>query len=468
MAKTKTDSVSRRGLVTIGGASLMAPLVAKPASAQTPAAQTGTPPQPPVETLLFTESGRQARPLPLLARLRQMDALVTGYGAVGDGIADDAPAIRAAIAANAGGRIYFPAPAAFYRCATPLGRLPYGTRLRGASRASALIKRAFDSRGEPLLILGDSCALEHLAFDGDGRRYEGDLLHVLGDDGNQILRDIRIVNSRGPCLYFDKDAGSRFTGDNIEASRTAPDQMAIVIQDVGTGGTPRSFNRLETGGHGSIATGGANNLYISNSSLFAIQSSINSHDVTIMNSRLGGASPYLLKGSGAIIGGGVAPDLIVERGAVWTVIPGYTNGSIIDRSGGTAVVVQHKVQPYDPVLMAGGRPVTLARDARLTGRYSRSGKLVTCKIRLMPGSTRLPEGPLSFSLPMTTGADMLQCDVSGRLQTSDGVPYRVAGYIREEGDAVFLERDMTGPVTATSPGPISTGAGLWLQFSYET
>ena len=369
MAKPKTDSVSRRSLVTIGGASLVAPLVATPASAQVPAAQTRTPPQPLVETLLFTEGGRQARPLPLIARLRQMDALVTGYGAVGDGIADDAPAIRAAIAANAGGRIYFPAPAAFYRCATPIGRLPYGTRLRGASRGSALIKRAFDSRDEPLLILGDSCALEHLAFDGDGRRYEGDLLHVRGDDGNQILRDIRIVNSRGPCLYFDRDAGSRFTGDNIEASRTATDQMAIVIQDVGTGGTPRSFNRLETGGHGSIATGGANNLYISNSSLFAIQSSINSHDVTIMNSRLGSASPYLLKGSGAIIGGGVAPDLIVERGAVWTVIPGYTNGSIIDRSGGTAVVVQHKIQPYDPVLMADGEyvghlPVTVTAQAK--------------------------------------------------------------------------------------------------------
>lgn len=464
MANTPNDSVSRRGLVTIGGASLVAPLVATAASAQTPLAQTSDP----VEAMSFTESGRPDHVQPLLARLRQMDALVTGYGAVGDGISDDTPAIRAAIAANAGGRIYFPAPAAFYRCGSPIGRLPYGTRLRGASRGSALIKRAFDSRGEPLLILSDSSALEHLAFDGDGRRYDGDLLHVLGDEGNQILRDVRIVNSRGPCLYFQKNAGSRFTGDNIEASRTDADQMAIVIEDADAGGTPRSFNRLETGGHGSIATGGANNLYISNSSLFAMTFSVNSHDVTIMNSRMGSVTAYLLKGSGAIIGGAVAPDLTIDRGAVWTVVPAYTNRSIFDHSGGTAVVVQHKIQAYDPVLKAIGKPVALARDARLTGRYSRSGKLVTCKIRFLPGSRPLPPGPLSLTLPIPTSADLLQCDVSGRLQTSDGVPYRIAGYIREEGDEVILERDTDGPVTATSPGPMGPGAGLWLQFSYET
>lgn len=69
---------------------------------------------------------------------------VTVYGAVGDGVTDDGPAIRAAYAAavaNGGGTVFFPATTAFYFVATPIviSQITPVTFL-GAGRCS-LVKR---------------------------------------------------------------------------------------------------------------------------------------------------------------------------------------------------------------------------------------------------------------------------------------------------------------------------------------
>lgn len=390
-------------------------------------------------------------------------------GVVGDGVNDDAPGLRAAIAAASGRELYWRAPPVRFRCASSLGELAY-TRFRGDGRRYVQIRKDY-SGGDPLLTLMDSAEVIGLQFDGQGATRTGRTLLVPNGQGNQILRDVSLINGRDNCIYFEKDGGSRFTADNVQASCFDLTKPAIEIEDTDTGGTPRRFCGLETDGSKSFKTGGANNLYVSDSSLFDIDFSPNSHDVTIINSRMAGLSGYLLKGSGAIIGGAIGPDVTCDVGSTWTVIPGYTNSEIFDNSGGTCVIVQHKAQEYDPVLKAGGVAVTLGTGGSYEGRYSRSGKLVTVKIRVVWGTgATIPYGAMTITLPTGTSSDIPQTCVNGEIQPTSGTVFPIMGTIDVEASEAALKVLASGaisPLDNATPSSLGDGTGMSLMFSYE-
>jgi len=98
---------------------------------------------------------------------------VTTYGAAGDGVADDRPAIQAAIDACAvtGGEVYVPpgtysigrAGSAYYGL-----RVPSGVSLRGANRTTTVLRQVAGlAAGVRLLYLtGDDIALRDITLDG--------------------------------------------------------------------------------------------------------------------------------------------------------------------------------------------------------------------------------------------------------------------------------------------------------------
>lgn len=416
--------------------------------------------------VIFLQTGTDAIERSVRSRLLDSVSVFDFDGVVGDGANDDAPGLRAAIAASSGKRLVWPKPPVRYRCESSLGEIAY-THFDGDGMRYVQVEKAYS--GDALITLLDSAKITGLEFDGNGETETGDLIFIPDGFGNQVMRDVSLINGDTSCIRFEKDGGSRFTGDNIQASCWDTNNPAILIEDFDTGGTPRSFNRLETDGKKSFSTGGANNLYVSNSSLFDIDFSENNHDVTIVNCRLAGTTGYVLKGSGSIIGGAVGPDVTIDPDSVWTVIPSYTNNEIFDNSGGTSIVVQHKIQTYTPILKAGGTAITLGTGGSYQGRYSRSGKLVNVKMRVIWGTgATIPAGQLSITLPIPTAADLLQQCVHGMIQPTNGVKYQVMGAIPASGTEAFLEVHTTGNLTNASPTTLGNGTGLWLAFSYET
>jgi hypothetical protein len=393
---------------------------------------------------------------------------VRDFGVTGDGTTDDAPAIRACLAANIGRAIYFPGTAASYRCASSLGVIPNYTSLIGENRWASRIRKDFNG---VLATLADGVTLRELWFDGNGANRTGKGLTVEGSDGNQNVADCRIVDFEDTPLYFEATAGSRSRWDNVEAWRTGgtsgSGKYAVVIQDVLSGGTPRSFSNLQTGGNQSIDFGGGNNVFVVNSALFDLKFSDNSRNVTLATSRIASTQDVELKGSGSIIGCDFGSTVIVKSGAAFNLGPNLYNNGWEDQSGSSGnLIFAPDVIPFTPVVKAGTTPITVG-NGDLSASYVRHGKIVRVEYRLLVGSTTsIAFGqPLTFSTPFPAVSFDVQTLVAGRMFDSNGAFYRIGGYLVSGDQTVHLERDGSGALAAGQPGPL--GAGALLQFSVD-
>lgn len=394
---------------------------------------------------------------------------VKDYGAVGDGTADDTTAIQNALNAATGGRVYLPQGS--YRITSAL-TIPGDTKLYGAGRALAVLRKQFNGN---FATLSDGALIEDVGIDLQGATYSGRGLTIAG--GNQTLRNVNLNNGADACVYFPNGTGSRFLGDNVQAFRVGSGPglglYAVVYENTLQAAGLTTWRDFKSGGAESFYFGGANNCLIMNSALFDCEWTTNSRDVSIVNCRMAGTVGYTLIGSGSIIGGGVGPDITINAGGVFNVSPAYTNGQIFDNSGGTAVVVQHKIQTYVPVLKGGGVAVTLGTGGSYQGRYSRSGKLVTVNIRVVWGTgATIPAGQLSVTLPTgAVGADLAQYCVQGSITPTSGIAYPVSGSIAANGSEAVLTVLSGGALVVlnnATPSALGDGTGLYLTFSYQT
>jgi hypothetical protein len=415
----------------------------------------------------FLQSGTSATARTVQAKLRDI-VNVRDFGATGDGATDDAAAIRAAIAAASGRTLYFPTPSSSYLCNSSLGTLS-SVRLLGDGRRVCTIKKNY-SGGSPFITMNDSSEIEGLRIDLSGNTgITGLGIYIANSQGNQRIAATQLLNGDTSCLYFQKDGGSNFTAYDLQAYCFTASNPAVEIEDVSTGGCPRSFVNFSSGGNKSFKLGGANNLFVANSPIFDVDFSANNYDVCFSNCRMAGSSGYTVRGSGSIMGGGIGPAMTIASGAAWNINPAYTNSTITDNSGGTSIIHQHNIVSYTPVWTAGGSAVTLGTGGSIVGRYSRSGKLVTAKFRILPGtSPTIPAGKWEITLPVPTAADLPQAAGTGKYTTGGGAFYRIDGYIPAAGTAVTLERDTSGEITGTSPSATGNGAGVWFQVTYET
>lgn len=395
---------------------------------------------------------------------------VRDYGVTGDGVTDDAPNIRKAIAAASGRTLWFPTPAVAYLCNSSLGTIGY-TRLVGDGRRVCTIKKNY-SGGDPFITLNDAGELEGLRFDlGNNVGHTGLGIYMANGQGNQRINSCAFVNGAASCIYFQKDGGSNFTSYDVQANTYNPAMPAVEVENVSTGGCPRSFVNFSSGGSNTLSfkLGGANNFFVANSPVFNVEFSVNNYDVTFSNCRMAGDTAYTVRGSGSIMGGGIGPAMTLAAGAAWNINPAYTNSTITDNSGGTSIIHLHNIVAFTPTITAGGSAVTLGTGGSIIGRFSRAGKLVTAKYRVLFGTgPTIPAGQWALTLPVPTAADLLQPVGSGKYTTGAGVPYRVNGIINAGASTVLLERDSTGSITSTSPSATGDGAGLWFQITYET
>lgn len=153
---------------------------------------------------------------------------VTAFGAKGDGIADDGPAISSAIAAAAvqGGVVFIPPSDSFYRIATliSLDDVRIGVRIVGTygTTAGKAELRWVGAAGSGPMIRGDSMASVHflgLRFSYTDPTYDGDLVKASHSGSG--------IDIAGVCFEDCEFHGSGATG-----ARTLLSLSAIIISSV--------------------------------------------------------------------------------------------------------------------------------------------------------------------------------------------------------------------------------------------
>ncbi len=399
---------------------------------------------------------------------------VVDFGARGDCVTDDAPALRRAIAARSGGTLLMPDPAGgCYLIDSSLGAIPNNTRLQGDNKATTRILRGFS--GGYMMSLGDGASLDKLWIDGNGGQMTGASVEFLGADGNQSVTDVRIINSRGPAVHFSatstSQAGSRANFSNVEAWQTGgvfgSGRYAFVTDDVLSTPAPRSFSHVETGGYASFDFGGSQDNYISNSTLFDLKFSVNSRNIDITASRVATTTPITLLGSGNLVASDVYPLITLGRGAAWTVGPGLLNSGYVDESrADNSLVNVATQQTYAPVVTFGGKRLVVGAGGFVHGYWKRHGDLIKVEVMINLGGARLvvPEGALSISLPQSVVNTQFQGLGSGRLFSGRGNPVWVNGYT-VSGRGLTLESS-AGIVAQGAPVTFGQGGSLYVSLIY--
>lgn len=148
---------------------------------------------------------------------------VVEFGAVGNGIADDAPAIQAAInAAEAagGGTVYFPVGVYLVGASvTTTNSASLVINLRGEGSDLTIIKA--DAALDPIVSIQTACTISGLTVDGDGVAHNGlacitngvAISHVILDD--VVCRNITTVTVDGQWVLVVWDQAETFSIDRV-------------------------------------------------------------------------------------------------------------------------------------------------------------------------------------------------------------------------------------------------------------
>lgn len=420
----------------------------------------------------YLSAGTGAAARTMQAKLRDRIS-IKDFGAVGDGVTDDAPAINAALTASltalAGRDVYVPGSGAVYLCGSTIA-VPSGSRLVGdGPQSSSRLKKGFNGT---FVTLADGAGLFGLYFDGNGATYTGKGIEHTG--GNQTVRDTRMLNTEDTAVYFTTTSGANCHYENVNAyvygSTSGSGKWAFKIQDLGSavGGTPRHFVNIKTGGLECFDFGAGNNVFISASALYDLKWSTSSRNVEIIGCRIGSTAQLDIYGSGTIVGCDLGSKASLKSGSVYCLGPNlYNNGWEDVSGGGDNLIYSISDVTYTPVCYAGGVAITLGNGS-ITGVYSREGRTLRVMIRLLPGTTTsFGAGQLSFSLPQATSFAYNQVDVHGRFEATSGTMYRINGRIAAAGSVVLLERDTTGSVTATAPGTMASTGAITMTVVYD-
>jgi hypothetical protein len=392
-----------------------------------------------------------------LAQLGEMTS-VKAFGAVGDGVANDAPAFNAALAAST--IVYV--PPGTYKIGSAI-TVPANTSLVGAGRGTSKLLHAFNG---DMMTLGNYANLADLWLDGQGATYTGQGVVINNGTGRQNITSCRITDFAAACLYFQVQGGTQCSVFDLIASQTngatGTGNFAIVIQDTGSvesGAYPRKFSHIETNGFCSFSFGSSNNTYISNSFLADLFYSLNSRATLISNCRLANQLALTIQGNNhTIIGCAITPQITIQTTSDNIALQGnsYNNLPIIDNANNTRNLLDAWRQAYTPAITSGGTAPSLG-NGTITGSFSRSGATTSIVGELTIGSTTtLGTGILSISLPAAMKND---------INFAGGTVYmNIGGSIYEGflqipvGSSVAnLLRDTSGSVTATSPGTFGTG-----------
>lgn len=263
--------------------------------------------------------------------LQYLQGDVRRYGAVGDGVTNDAPAFAKALLVCSGLTVYVPDPPVAWLINSALTAL-VNTTIQGSNKRTCKILCGgnFD-----LLTLNDGACMFELYLEGNATTGHG--VNVLSAANNQTIQNCRIINfapgTAGGALNFaDNTAGSRISVHDVEVwqtnGTTGSGLYAIYIPDViSAPAVPRKFSHIETSGNASFFFGGCDDIFITGSFLADLKYSSNSRSVQISASRVANAAVITIDGANhSWVGVDTFPQLILASTLTNSKIdPGSTN-----------------------------------------------------------------------------------------------------------------------------------------------
>ncbi|HYE07660.1 MAG TPA: glycosyl hydrolase family 28-related protein [Planctomycetota bacterium] len=330
---------------------------------------------------------------------------VKDHGAIGDGVADDASAINAAIVLAATSTKAVLLPPGTYKVGTTIA-LSSGVAMFGHNRETTIIRKAFNG---DLLTLAGSASLRDLYLDGVGATYTGRGVVVAATSGGQSVIDCTIQDSEGYAVEFANNfGGSRSFFINCTLVRyngSGAGRYAVKIPATQTlTAVPRAFIGIQTLGYKFIDIGGCNDLFIAQSFVGELLFNTESRGVLIVGSRIGvNETAMNITGYGICLSGNaIAPAVTILANANPVGMAGnYCNGTITDLSAKTNLI-DIPLTSYTPT-WTGSAATPVLGNGNLRGCYSRKGGAITVNVELTIGSTTNLSacGTMRFALPTT-------------------------------------------------------------------
>jgi hypothetical protein len=352
---------------------------------------------------------------------------VRKYGAVGDGVTNDAAAIQAALTATgaAGGGTVL-VPEGTWGIGATLS-VPDNVVLRGVGKKATIIKKLFNGN---ILTLGERSGLVDLTLDGNGAAYNDNGVMITGTNGRQSVTHVRIIDTEDYAVSFEILAGSQSSWNDVEMYQVdglSEDQYAIYIPNTLNGaGTPRKFHHIETSGKAFVDLGGCNGFFLSNSFVGGIKFRSESRGAYIIGSRLGVSQFSMFEVHGynhVLSGNNIGPSMTVMPGAQYVTITANThNGFVYDNSTayGWTNHVEIGYREYTPTLTTVGDPPTNTDNSTIRGTYSRTTNTATvCIDFIMGATTTLGTNEIMFSIPSEVGP------INGNQEVSIGSAWAV-------------------------------------------
>jgi len=379
----------------------------------------------------------------------QESVSVKDFGAVGDGVANDAAAIQNAL--NSGAKSVH-IPDGVYLVQSTL-TIPTNVCVYGDSKYSTQIKKGFNG---DLIAFGEGAQMHRLYLEGQGATYTGRGVVISGANGRQVITECKIIDFAGFCIEFElTGSGSQSSFSDLLISRyngSAAGNYAVKVQDAPElSAKPRKFQQIETGGAKFIAVGGCNDLFISDSFCGEILLSDDSRAFLCTNTRVGVNETAMdIRGKGVTFTGcAFAPSLTIVLGTVPVSIEGcYFNGTVTDNTVNKENLISAPSVAFTPTWTASSVNPTIG-DGTLRGWYARSGSIVTATYEVIMGSTTtFGTGTYAFSLPRMSASPSVHVgaaygtDASASGAATMGVAQQLSG----------------------SPGTIrlqSTGSAIW-------
>lgn len=199
---------------------------------------------------------------PAVALDASLGVVVTDVGALGDGVADDGPAIDRAFAlvSASGGRVWF--PTGTYRITSTLS-VPPGVVLTGMSSTASLIVPDASVGGAAITFEATTKpgtdvrgGIEHLGVDGPGEGVVNSVGVCIQETSRCLLQDVLVT---GTEQAFRIDGGQTFAASNTLVAVVASNVRFGLYVTAGSGGVVTDLHLAGAYFWGSrpIVTGGA-------------------------------------------------------------------------------------------------------------------------------------------------------------------------------------------------------------------
>ncbi len=394
---------------------------------------------------------------------------VKDHGAVGDGVADDATAIQAALDVASPKVVVFPATSGGYKILSAL-TIPANTCVLGYG--ATVTKGA---NGD-VFALGNASEIYGLTIQGDGANFTGRGI-TIDTNGDQIISDCKILDMASFCIeVLNLDKAIRLSVVGGGMSRNAVGTPCIKLAGVATPETVggRQFIGIDFNGHWGFDIGASQNTDIHACHFINMSFRTGSRKCILSGNRVAvlGGTLTIDGQDHSITGNIIAGDIALAAGVQQTRVQGNvltSTNTITDSSGNGTNYTDWQEVDFTPIWEADSTNPAIG-NGTISGRFVRTGKSVTLYVDLAFGSTTtFGTGAWKILLPAALNFNVKR-NATGIIKALDSSTALRVGAVTTASGTPMLRMQGSGDATQwqnTVPHAWATSDSIQLQITYE-